>query len=416
MQMLKLVKEWSVPDMKAMGDVAFGVRCDIGYKKRIEGYARKKRNYEQRKDIEDIRNEVRQQMKEELKSSDFWEEMRAELKAELRNEMKPKHNLFSPREDDVSNSVHMKSSLNSTTIMVRNETQAQQNESFSPRQEGNHRSVQMRSNLSLTKSIKRKEQQGEQNELISTRQVNVPSSVQRTSNLSSTTRIIKKEYQAGEKVACATAMVYPIGDGTVHFKKLLKGHMKQTTTNSSTKNMSSTKLLSLAVETSPMAVVEKEKAANRKSLQALEDESDEFYFAINATGIIELLTYKELECGIVTFLRCHCIILRDTPHRTRVVGSLKWEFLLVNRQPEDWECGYYVMKWMHDFVLKYQNENFPNVKNQYGDQLLRRPFLKERTDVDSSYRDWLDNRFLYVSIMEIPPSESGFKTTLYGIF
>nr|GEW18340.1 transposon protein, putative, CACTA, En/Spm sub-class [Tanacetum cinerariifolium] len=31
---------------------------------------------------------------------------------------------------------------------------------------------------------------------------------------------------AREKVACATATVYPIGDGIVHFKKLLKGHMK----------------------------------------------------------------------------------------------------------------------------------------------------------------------------------------------
>ncbi|GJX62204.1 hypothetical protein Tco_0295104 [Tanacetum coccineum] len=203
--------------------------------------------------------------------------MRAELKAELRNEMQAEQNLFSPREDDVPNSVHMKSSLNSTTIMVRNETQAQQNESFSPRQEGNHSSVQMRSNLSSTKSIGRKEQQGEQNESISTRQVDVPSSVQRRSNLSSTTSIIRDEHQgehnesistkqvdvpssvhrrsnlssttsivklhcikeetycclyipssvlAGEKVACATATVYPIGDGTVHFKKLLKGHMK----------------------------------------------------------------------------------------------------------------------------------------------------------------------------------------------
>ncbi|GJY50507.1 hypothetical protein Tco_0441354 [Tanacetum coccineum] len=166
-----------------------GVGCDIGYKKGIEGYVRKKRTYEQRKDIEEIRNEVRQQMKEELKSSDFWEEMRAELKAELRNEMQPEQNLFSPREDDVPNSVHMKSSLNSTTIMVRNETQAQQNESFSPRQEGNHNSVHMRSNSS-TKSIGRKEQ------------------------------------QAGEKVVCSTATVYPIGDGILHFKKLLKGHIK----------------------------------------------------------------------------------------------------------------------------------------------------------------------------------------------
>nr|GEZ98044.1 ulp1 protease family, C-terminal catalytic domain-containing protein [Tanacetum cinerariifolium] len=131
--------------------------------------------------------------------------------------------------------------------------------------------------------------------------------------------------------------------------------------------------------------VDKEKAANRKSLQDLEDEvlsnrpqsvidgynkwmshgdyaepyairvnkkvfrqSDESYFAINATDIIELLTYKELKCGIVTLFEM-------------IVGSLKWEFPLVNRQPEDYECGYYVMKWMHDFVLKYQNENFLNV-------------------------------------------------------
>ncbi|GKB03593.1 transposon protein, CACTA, En/Spm sub-class [Tanacetum coccineum] len=40
-----------------------GVGCDIGYKKGIEGYVRKKRTYEQQKDIEEIRNDVRQQMK-----------------------------------------------------------------------------------------------------------------------------------------------------------------------------------------------------------------------------------------------------------------------------------------------------------------------------------------------------------------
>ncbi|GJT39726.1 ribonuclease H-like domain-containing protein [Tanacetum coccineum] len=206
------------------------VGCDFGYKKGIEGYVRKKRTYEQRKDIEEIGNEVRQQMKEELKSSDFWEEMRTELKAELRNEMQHKQNLFSPREDDVSNSVHMKSSLNSTTIMVRNETQAQQNDSFLLRQEGNHSSVQMGSNLSSTKSIRRKEQQGEQNESISTRQVNVLSSVQLGPILArpqaSIGRNIKEETYCclyipssvlvGEKVACATATVYPIGDVIVN--------------------------------------------------------------------------------------------------------------------------------------------------------------------------------------------------------
>ncbi|GKC76612.1 hypothetical protein Tco_1127386 [Tanacetum coccineum] len=227
-----------------------GVGCDIGYKKGIEGYVRKKRTYEQRKDIEEIQNKVRQQMKEELKSSDFWEEMRAELEAKLRNEMQPEQNLFSPREDDVPNSVQMKSSLNSTTIMIRSnlsstksigrkEQQGEQNESLSTRQVNVPRSIQRRSNLSSTTSIIREEHQGEQNESISTRQVDVPSWVHKRSSLISSIvklHCIKKETYcclyipssvlAGEKIACATATVYPIGDGTVHFKKLLKGHMK----------------------------------------------------------------------------------------------------------------------------------------------------------------------------------------------
>nr|GEU42955.1 hypothetical protein [Tanacetum cinerariifolium] len=131
------------------------------------------------------------------------------------------------REDDVPNSVHMKSSLNSTTIMVRNEMQAQQNELFSPRQEGNHSSVQMRSNLSSTKSIERKEQQGEKNESTSTRQVDVPSSEETYCCL-----YILSSVLAGEKVVCATATVYLIRDGILHFKKLLKGHMKFYTFNS----------------------------------------------------------------------------------------------------------------------------------------------------------------------------------------
>nr|GFA81258.1 hypothetical protein [Tanacetum cinerariifolium] len=104
------------------------VGCDIGYKKGVERYVRKKRTFEQRKDNEEICNEVRQQMKEELKSSDFWLEMRAELKVELRNEILAEHNL-SPREDDVPSSVELKSSLNLTTNME--EQQGEQNESSS---------------------------------------------------------------------------------------------------------------------------------------------------------------------------------------------------------------------------------------------------------------------------------------------
>ncbi|GJT73953.1 putative ribonuclease H-like domain-containing protein [Tanacetum coccineum] len=517
-------------------------------------------------------------MKEELKSSDFWEEMRAELKAELGNEMQAEPNLFSPREDDVPNLVHMKSSLNSTIIMVRNETQAQHNESFSPRQEGNHSSVQMWSNVSSTKSIGRKEQQGKQNESILTRQVDVPSSVQRRSNLSSATSIIRNEHQgeqnesistkqvdvpssvhrssvlAGEKVTCATATVYPIGDGTIHFKKLLKGHMKVSvikvveihksmelpmlddqipnlesavkgfiqwpiaaiarfTGMSKTpvsevqtkrvmpqhENAPSTKKVkgnetpkepnkqdkALEETTKHQKMmqkidevreqVEKEKAANRKSLQALEDEvlsnrpqsvidgynkwmshgdyaepyaisvnkkvfrqSDESYFAINATDIIELLTYKELECGIVTLfemslyhLKGHSsqnkvgflnpgMITADScfyekwatidyltqsltgydfylaPYLQGVVGSLKWEFPLVNRQPEDWECGYYVMKWMHDFVLKYQKfQNIVEKKkaaNKKYLQALEDEVLSNRPQsVIDGYNKWMSH-------------------------
>nr|GEZ68272.1 ulp1 protease family, C-terminal catalytic domain-containing protein [Tanacetum cinerariifolium] len=117
----------------------------------------------------------------------------------------------------------------------------EQNESISTRQVNVPSSVQRRSNLSSTTRIIRGEHQGEQNESISTRQVDVSSSVHRRSSLISTTSIvnlpcIKEETYcclyipssvlAGEKDACATATVYPIGDGTVHFKKLLKGHMK----------------------------------------------------------------------------------------------------------------------------------------------------------------------------------------------
>nr|GEW76163.1 hypothetical protein [Tanacetum cinerariifolium] len=160
----------------------------------------------------------------------------AELKAELRNEMQAEQNLFSPREDDVPNLVHMKSSLNSTTIM-----QGEHNESISTRQVDVSSSVQMRSNLSSTTSIIREEHQGQQNESISTRQVDVPGLVHRRSNLSSTISIVKLHFLkeetycclyipssilAGEKVVCSTATVYPIRDGILHFKNLLKGHMK----------------------------------------------------------------------------------------------------------------------------------------------------------------------------------------------
>ncbi|GJT52691.1 putative reverse transcriptase domain-containing protein [Tanacetum coccineum] len=58
------------------------------------------------------------------------------------------------------------------------------------------------------------------------------------------------------------------------------------------------------------------------------------------------------------------------PYLQGAVGSLKWEFPIVNRQPGEWECGYYVMKWMHDFMVKYQNENFLNIVPWSNERLL----------------------------------------------
>nr|GEU99007.1 ulp1 protease family, C-terminal catalytic domain-containing protein [Tanacetum cinerariifolium] len=452
-----------------------GVGCDIGYKKGVEGYVKKKRTSEQRKDNEEIRNEMRQQVKEELKSSDFWLEMRAELKVKLRNEIIAEHNL-SPREDDVPSSVELKSSLNSTTNMVRNESQGQQNESFSPRQD--HR----RLNLSSTKSIVREEQQGEQNESSSTKPVDVLTSVFKIQCVKEETYgclYVPSFALAGQQVICATATIYPVlGDGMIHFQKLRKGHMKVAVL----KVMEKHKNMELPVPDDELAYlepavndfiqwpifaigrykgtskppvtdvppkclmpqherepsskkgkvndtpkepnkkdkasedttnkqksiqrVEKEKAANQKRLQDLENDIltkpqsvIDGYNRWMSRADIDLCFHEKFatmdylaqsltcyEFYLAPFLQGRhyvllIICLKDgrgvilNPQKDSQMnencyrlaglvdsfgGSMKWDFPLVNRQPKDWECGYYIMKWMHDFVLKYQHDNFPN--------------------------------------------------------
>nr|GEY80141.1 ulp1 protease family, C-terminal catalytic domain-containing protein [Tanacetum cinerariifolium] len=431
-----------------------GVGYDIGYKKGVEGYVRKKRTSEQRKDNEEIRNEVRQQMKEELKSSDFWLEMRAELKMELRNEILAEHNL-SPREDDVPSLVELK-----------------------------------RLNLSTTKSIVREEQQGEQNESSSTKPVDVSTSVFKI-------QCIKKLRKGHMKVAVLKVMekhrnmelLVPDDDvpylesavnGFIQWPIFAIGRYKKGKVNDTPKEPNKKDEASEDTTNKQKSIqrVKNEKAANRKRLQDLENDiltkpqsvidgynkwmsradiaepysiyvnkkvfgqTNEFYFALNATDIIELLTYTKLELGILTLFEMSLYQLKDhsSPNKVgflnpmmitadlcfhekfatmdylaqsltcyefylapflqgrhyvlliicpkdgrgfilnlqkdsqimrtvtdsldlwtrKVVGSLKWDFPLVNRQLKDWECGYYVMKWMHDFVLKYQNDNFPN--------------------------------------------------------
>lgn len=75
-----------------------GVGGDIGYKKGIEGYVRKKRTFKQRQDSEEIQNQVKQQVKEVLKSSEFWQEMREDMRKEMRAEFAE---MLAARQDDV---------------------------------------------------------------------------------------------------------------------------------------------------------------------------------------------------------------------------------------------------------------------------------------------------------------------------
>ncbi|GJT55850.1 hypothetical protein Tco_0990904 [Tanacetum coccineum] len=123
-------------------------------------------------------------------------------------------------------------------------------------------------------------------------------------------------------------------------------------------------------------------------------QAEDSYFAINPTDIIELSLYQlkgRSQQNKVGFLHPEMItpdvygadkgVTLDylaralegyefyvTPYLQGLAGlvdsvlggSLKWELPTVNRQPSTWECGYYVMRWMHDFVLKYQNDDFPN--------------------------------------------------------
>ncbi|CAH1418482.1 unnamed protein product [Lactuca virosa] len=46
----------------------------------------------------------------------------------------------------------------------------------------------------------------------------------------------------------------------------------------------------------------------------------------------------------------------DTTH------PMNWTLVECNQQPSGWECGFYIMRWMFEFVLTRQNE-FPNKKN-----------------------------------------------------
>ncbi|KAL4585211.1 hypothetical protein LXL04_009827 [Taraxacum kok-saghyz] len=64
---------------------------------------------------------------------------------------------------------------------------------------------------------------------------------------------------------------------------------------------------------------------------------------------------------------------KNTIARSRMCPTT-WTFPECNKQSSDWECGYYVMNWMHEFVF-FRQHNFPN--NMWKDT---RPFSDVQLD------------------------------------
>ncbi|GKB09667.1 hypothetical protein Tco_0837979 [Tanacetum coccineum] len=107
-------------------------------------------------------------------------------------------------------------------------------------------------------------------------------------------------------------------------------------------------------------------------------DAHDFTLPINTTDIIELLAGDKLGTNILTLFSSHGrgFILDSFKWKEkktkedyylvsqveRVVGPLSWELPTVNLQEDIWECGFYVMKWVLDFVLKYQHDDFPNIQ------------------------------------------------------
>ncbi|GJU07484.1 hypothetical protein Tco_1123914 [Tanacetum coccineum] len=267
-----------------------------------------------------------------------------------------------------------------------------------------------------------------------------------------------------EKILCAHASVYPVGDGLIHGKRLRKGYMRVsvlkvlnrqedlelTVPDEDFLNLGgalnafiqwpvgaiacfsgspNTPATSAAAKSTLYKIVqrpsteceqekkktvkapiqqsevEKEKANIRKRLHLLKEDIDlrleavknayyrwmdredctmlqlvdfkkeifwdahDFILPINATEIIELLAGDKLGTNILTLFSSisndGSSVIADSVLLLLlirwVVGPLSWELPIVNLQEDTWECGFYVMKWVLDFVLKYQHDDFPNI-------------------------------------------------------
>ncbi|GJS69056.1 ulp1 protease family, C-terminal catalytic domain-containing protein [Tanacetum coccineum] len=83
-------------------------------------------------------------------------------------------------------------------------------------------------------------------------------------------------------------------------------------------------------------------------------QSESFQVSVTSGDLMLLFTNGLLSSSIITLFAASILKIMQTVN----MQSNKWNFVECNQQRYYWECGYYVMKWMHQFVT-HQQHSFP---------------------------------------------------------
>ncbi|GJW53721.1 ulp1 protease family, C-terminal catalytic domain-containing protein [Tanacetum coccineum] len=105
-------------------------------------------------------------------------------------------------------------------------------------------------------------------------------------------------------------------------------------------------------------------------------QSESFQVSVTSGDLMLLFTNGLLSSSIITLFAASILKIMQAVN----MQSNKWNFVECNQQRYYWECGYYVMKWMHQFVT-HQQHSFPKTV-PWND---KKPFTtKELDDIMSS--------------------------------
>ncbi|GKA50277.1 ulp1 protease family, C-terminal catalytic domain-containing protein, partial [Tanacetum coccineum] len=105
-------------------------------------------------------------------------------------------------------------------------------------------------------------------------------------------------------------------------------------------------------------------------------QSESFQVSVTSGDLMLLFTNGLLSSSIITLFAASILKIMQAVN----MQSNKWNFVECNQQRYYWECGYYVMKWMHQFVTHRQH-SFPKTV-PWND---KKPFTtKELDDIMSS--------------------------------